>query len=152
MEELRIQCPSCGIVLDVRNSKNEDVKRITCPHCRKHLAITFHEPSQQEKEPVRTLYYGEAAYSLKEGDNTIGKKDPSSTAGIQIATGDSTMCLSHACVKVVRLSNGKYKYVVFPLHQEFPVLIGKHPLSEGDEVVLELGEELQLGETVLILR
>lgn len=49
MEELRIKCPSCGIVLDVRNSKNEAVKRITCPNCKKQLAVTFHEepkPSQ----------------------------------------------------------------------------------------------------------
>lgn len=43
MEELRIKCPSCGIILDVRNSKNEAVKRITCPNCKKHLAVTFHE-------------------------------------------------------------------------------------------------------------
>ena len=43
MEELRIKCPSCGIILDVRNSKNEAVKRITCPNCKKQLAVTFHE-------------------------------------------------------------------------------------------------------------
>ena len=43
MEELRIKCPSCGIILDVRNSKNEAVKRITCPNCHKQLAVTFHE-------------------------------------------------------------------------------------------------------------
>ena len=43
MEELRIKCPSCGIVLQVKNSKNEEVKRITCPNCKKQLAVTFHE-------------------------------------------------------------------------------------------------------------
>lgn len=43
MEELRIKCPSCGVILDVRNSKNEAVKRITCPNCKKHLAVTFRE-------------------------------------------------------------------------------------------------------------
>lgn len=43
MEELRIKCPSCGIVLEVRNSKNEAVKRITCPNCKKQLAVTFRE-------------------------------------------------------------------------------------------------------------
>ena len=43
MEELRIKCPSCGIILEVRNSKNEAVKRITCPNCKKQLAVTFHE-------------------------------------------------------------------------------------------------------------
>jgi len=43
MEELRIKCPSCGIILDVRNSKNEAVKKITCPNCKKQLAVTFRE-------------------------------------------------------------------------------------------------------------
>ena len=43
MEELRIKCPSCGIILAVRNSKNEAVKRITSPNCKKQLAVTFHE-------------------------------------------------------------------------------------------------------------
>lgn len=43
MEELRIKCPSCGVILDVRNSKKEAVKRITCPNCKKHLAVTFRE-------------------------------------------------------------------------------------------------------------
>lgn len=46
MEELRIKCPSCGIILDVRNSKNEAVKRIVCPNCKKQLAVTFHEEPQ----------------------------------------------------------------------------------------------------------
>lgn len=43
MEELRIKCPSCGIILDVRNSRNEAVKKITCPNCKKQLAVTFRE-------------------------------------------------------------------------------------------------------------
>lgn len=46
MEELRIKCPSCGIILDVRNSKNEAVKRITCPNCKKQLAVTFRDEPQ----------------------------------------------------------------------------------------------------------
>lgn len=46
MEELRIKCPSCGIILDVRNSKNEAVKRIVCPNCKKQLAVTFRDERQ----------------------------------------------------------------------------------------------------------
>ena len=37
METLRIKCPSCGIVLEVRNSKNEKVKKITCPNCQNSM-------------------------------------------------------------------------------------------------------------------
>ena len=43
LEELRIKCPSCGIVLDVRNSRHEAVKRIVCPNCQKQLAVDFQE-------------------------------------------------------------------------------------------------------------
>lgn len=46
MEELRIKCPSCGIVLEVRNSQNEAIKRIVCPNCKKQLDITFREEPQ----------------------------------------------------------------------------------------------------------
>ena len=54
METLRIKCPSCGIVLEVRNSKNEKVKKITCPNCQKQLAITFGDMAA----PVGSLYEG----------------------------------------------------------------------------------------------
>lgn len=43
MEKLHIKCPSCGIGLEVKNSKNEAVKRIVCPNCQKQLAVTFRE-------------------------------------------------------------------------------------------------------------
>ena len=52
MEELRIKCPSCGIVLDVRNSKNEAVKQIVCPNCKKHLAVTFRDETPKAAQFV----------------------------------------------------------------------------------------------------
>ena len=45
MQVKRIKCPSCGVVLDVTNSKNESVKQITCPKCKAVLEVKF--PSQQ---------------------------------------------------------------------------------------------------------
>lgn len=48
MQTKRVKCPSCGIVLDVKNSKNEEVKQIICPQCRCILQISF-TPS---KEPI----------------------------------------------------------------------------------------------------
>ena len=56
MEELRIKCPSCGIVLEVRNSKNEAVKRIVCPNCKKQLAVTFREePKPAQYAEIRMV-------------------------------------------------------------------------------------------------
>lgn len=38
-----IKCPSCGAVLNVKNSKNEAVKLITCPQCKATLKVKFKE-------------------------------------------------------------------------------------------------------------
>lgn len=51
METKRIQCPSCGIILDVRNSKNEAIKIITCPQCKSTLRVKFHG-NQIPTEPL----------------------------------------------------------------------------------------------------
>ena len=152
MEELRIKCPSCGIVLDVRNSKNEDVKRIVCPNCHKHLAVTFHELPSPAHPSIGMLYYGAASYPLKEGIQVIGLKDPASKADIQIATGDPSLMMEHAKLKVVSLHDGGYKYIVSPHGKNSPVSVNQLPLQEDDEVVLKAGDELKLGDTVLVLK
>lgn len=41
MQTKQIQCPKCGVVLEVKNSKNEEVKLITCPKCKTPLKVTF---------------------------------------------------------------------------------------------------------------
>ena len=54
MQTKRIKCPSCGVVLDVQNSKNEAVKQITCPKCQAVLQVKF--PPQQEPLEAKTYY------------------------------------------------------------------------------------------------
>ena len=53
MQTKRIQCPKCGVVLEVKNSKNEEVKQITCPKCGCSLQVKF-DPQQ---EPIEALTY-----------------------------------------------------------------------------------------------
>ena len=54
MQTKRIKCPSCGVVLDVQNSKNELVKQITCPKCKAVLQVKY--PPQQEPLEAKTYY------------------------------------------------------------------------------------------------
>lgn len=54
MQTKRIKCPQCGVVLDVKNSKNEEVKQITCPQCKAVLQVKF--PPQQEPLEAKTYY------------------------------------------------------------------------------------------------
>lgn len=133
LEQLRIQCPSCGIVLDVRNSKHEAIKRITCPNCKKQLAVDFQE--EKPTAPLKSLeplYYGEMRIDLQEGVNQIALP---------------------ACdtleIKVVRLKNGNSKCLVHALNNEPAVLINGEALGKEDEVALAIGDELRIGNTVL---
>ena len=57
METKRIKCPSCGVLLDVRNSQNEAVKMITCPQCKTQLRVMF---SQQYAATPQS--FGETQY------------------------------------------------------------------------------------------
>lgn len=134
LEQLRIQCPSCGIVLDVRNSKHEAIKRITCPNCHKQLAVDFQEEEKPEipLKPLEALYYGEMRIDLQEGVNQIALP---------------------ACdaleIKVVRLKDGNSKCLVHVLNDEPAVLVNDEALGKEDEVALAVGDEIKIGETIL---
>lgn len=64
MQTKRIQCPKCSVVLDVKNSKNEEVKQITCPKCGCVLQVKF-DPQQ---EPIEAPTY----YAPKSAANDNG--------------------------------------------------------------------------------
>lgn len=133
LEQLRIQCPSCGIILDVRNSKHEAVKRITCPHCQKQLAVDFRdEVPQAPAKPLGTLYYGEMRIDLQEGVNQI-----------PLPACDALE------IKAVRLNDGNSKCLVRVLNDQQPVLLNGEPLGKDDEVALSIGDELRIGNTIL---
>lgn len=134
LEQLRIQCPSCGIVLDVRNSKNEAIKRITCPNCHKQLAVDFQEEEKPEAplKPLESLYYGEMRIDLQEGTNQI-----------PLPACDALE------IKVVRLKDGNSKCLVHPLNDEPAVLVNGEALGKEDEVALSIGDEIKIGETIL---
>ena len=54
MQTKRIKCPNCQVVLDVTNSKNEQVKQITCPKCQAVLQVKF--PPQHAPLEAETYY------------------------------------------------------------------------------------------------
>ena len=123
METLRIKCPSCGIVLEVRNSKNEKVKKITCPNCQKQLAITFGDMAA----PVGSLYEGSTRYQLNEGANAI----PGIPSGL-------------VELRVVRLKDGTPKHILRALTGEQKVSVNGQCLMQDDEVVLQRGDDLKI--------
>ena len=52
MQTKRITCPKCGVVLDVKNTKDEEVKQVTCPKCKTLLKVKFAQPIEAP------TYYG----------------------------------------------------------------------------------------------
>lgn len=66
METKRIKCPSCGVLLDVRNSQNESVKLITCPQCKAQLKVNFSQP-QYVASPQN---FGETQYVNRDNGET----------------------------------------------------------------------------------
>jgi len=135
MKELFIKCPSCGVVLGVKNSKNETVKKITCPQCKHRLAVSFEEeirPQQTPAQPLGALYYGEMRIPLQEGTNNT--QFPGS------------QCIA---LNVVRLADGGSKCIVQPLVANGSVKINGEVLQKGDEVVLAKGDKLEIGHVVL---
>ena len=135
MESLKIKCPSCGIILEVTNSRNEAVKRIVCPSCKKTLAITFHSETKPAQDIVMAalpaLYYGQMRIALQKGQNQIPLPDAE--------------CFT---VRVVRLKDGNCKCLV-STKRENTVRLNDEYLLLGDEVALSDGDLLRFGNTVL---
>lgn len=135
MQELFIKCPSCGAVLQVKNSKNEAVKRISCPNCKKQLAVSFEDngqPSTATPQPLGALFYGEMRIPLHEG--------------ISQTTFPGS---SHVEVNVVRIADGSSKCIVRALDTEVAVKVNGERLQQGDKLVLAVGDRLEIDHHVL---
>lgn len=134
LDQLRIQCPSCGIILDVRNSKHEALKQIVCPNCKKQLAVNFEEELEPlaPPQPIEPLYYGEMRIDLKEGINEIALPD-----------------FDKVEIKIVRLKDGYSKCMVRSLGDTIPVKVNGQQLQADEQVVLSKGDYLEIGKTCL---
>ena len=130
ISELRIKCPSCGVILDIKNSKNEAVKRVTCPNCKKQLAVDFQEKPMHVS--IEALYYGQMPIPMREGLNHVP------IPGCE-----------HLEVNVVRVDNGSFKYIVYSTSAEHPVILNDVQLEAEDKALLAKGDKLQVGNTSL---
>lgn len=135
MESLKIKCPSCGIILEVTNSRNEAVKRIVCPYCKKTLAITFHDEEKPKQKTdmvaLPALFYGQMRIALQEGQNQIPLPET-----------------EDLIIKVARLKDGNCKCLV-STKRENAIRLNDEYLLLDDEVALSDGDLLRIGKTVL---
>ena len=55
MEVKRVQCPQCGTIYDIPNSKGEPERIFTCKKCQKKLRVKFSNPQVSNDEPVDAI-------------------------------------------------------------------------------------------------
>ena len=135
MQVKRIKCPSCGIELDVRNSKSEIVKHIVCPMCQKQLTVDF--PKEENLSgasvfPLGSLYYGDMCITLHEEVNPI------QLPGFE-----------NVKIKVVRLIGGNTKCLVSVADKGTSVYVNEQVLEMDDEIALSIGDTLKVGNNSL---
>ena len=175
MQKKRIQCPKCGVVLEVKNSKNEEVKQISCPQCHCDLQVKF--APQQEPIEAPTYYApksssvdngatqlatsvpktGKSAklicdgisYELSEGQNIVGRKGVTSKANIQIATEDHYMSRQHCSITVKTLPDGSKKAVLSNYLNKNLTSIDEQEIEAGDEIRLNDGNSITMGHTTV---
>lgn len=172
MNVVRIKCPKCSVLLEVRNSKNEDVKSIKCPKCGSVLQIRF-RVKKEEEQPVPVdadmdeevtsvetvlptnkyskamFLYNGIKYELNIGNNVVGRSSSNSSANVQIQCGDIYMSRSHANVNVVKTSSGKLKCIITNGNNKNPIFINGLKLEKTDEVILSHDDEIKMGNTIL---
>ena len=176
MQTKRIKCPKCGVVLDVKNSKNEMIKQITCPSCGTVLQVKF-EP---QKEPIEAhtyyapkvsnnigetvlatasnthkaaiLIYNDIEYPLELGENIIGRKANSSHASVQISTDDRFMSRQHCRINVTSLSDGSLKATLCDYLNKNKTSVNGVTISQGDEIRLSDGDKITMGNTAITIK
>lgn len=171
-EIIRIKCPNCGAVLSVKNMVGLETKTIPCPICKKPSHFGAYkkadapmpvgvgedctdlggETSFREKGLVvgkLVAMHNKQHYPLCEGVNVIGRKANTSVATIQIVTDDKKMSRQHAVIEVKKTPKA-YIHRLKNHQNKNATYINLQLLEDGDVVVLNGGEHLKMGETVLL--
>lgn len=174
MQTKTVKCPACGVVLEVRNSQNEEVKIIHCPQCKMALRVRFqrqvdepmdaetHIPGLSEDNDTVIAGLGSSAgkafivcdgrkYELREGDNIVGRKASTTTADVQLAVTDRYISRLNAIVKV-RKTGGNLLVTIANYKNQNPIKVGAVTLLNDDELVLENGNEFTMGQTKMTLK
>ena len=118
----------------MKNSRREATKRIVCPQCKKALAIDFREEQDFEtvQKPIESFYLGDKPIDLHEGINRLKLSDSENLE-----------------IDVLRISDGSCKCIVNGQSAGQPVTVNGTRLESDEKVVLSIGDELQIGRTIL---
>lgn len=172
MDKLKIVCPNCRSLLEIGNAPGISDKMLTCPICRFRAKVAVYQQQALGKNrqtdsnddpptqvnpgtmdrTVGSLYFGKKEFSLHKGENTIGRKAKTGHAEVQICDeyGEVDMYMSkqHAIITIKDGASG-LEHRLQPTKPKNPIRINGQLLTNEDIVVLQWGNELTFGHTVL---
>ena len=176
---IKIKCPCCGAILEVKTQPGIENKSVTCPVCKEKQPFKAYKIIV-EAAPEETEYpHGDGAHKeeteigsgqnftlgelkvadstlppfrLKVGKNVIGRKSPSSSADFQIPTsGEKRMSREHLVVEVKKVPGKGFTHCVSLYKEKVNATwINGIRLEYGDCVVLKDGDQLRLPEATLV--
>lgn len=160
MEIKKVQCPVCGVILQVKNSQNEAVKDFFCPGCNASLSVRFqgvevaksHTRIPDDKKKATSLPFlisNGQVFELSLGRNIVGRKADSSVADIQIKTDDRLISRHHALITVEQDPSGRYIAMLSNYKNKNLTRVNGLDIIGNDEVILEEGATLLMGATVI---
>ena len=121
MQTIRVICPRCRAVLDVKNSQNETVKQITCLSCKTVLQVKFQSPKQPAADSGKTQL-GSAG-----GDTVLGGSASGSTE-LHTPSQKGSVTAKLSC-------GGK----IYPL-QDGPNIVGRQATTSKATVQIETAD------------
>lgn len=131
MQIKRVKCPQCNAVLDVKNSKNEEVKQITCPSCQTLLQVRF----AAQQEPIEAHTFLEIHQNNGETQLTVD------LSGVtQLQRSDSQV---HSCAELL------YGGVSYPL-SEGQNIVGRKGNTSKATVQIETADRYMSRQHVAI--
>lgn len=105
------------------------------------------QPHSRQLRPV--LIVNGQNYSLRMGQNIIGRQSPASAATIQIPTTDRTMSRAHSLVNVTLLPNGALHTELQNFKNINDTMVNGQLVGKSDTVVLTAGSQIRMGATTL---
>ncbi|MBO5428129.1 MAG: FHA domain-containing protein [Prevotella sp.] len=171
-------CPHCKATIRIKSPAKSGRYKYTCTKCGKPFAVAFdgEKQEQHDSEPdthvtrkledrdrYRTigglverrqgLFGKNKVWPLAEGKQTIGRESVNSPSDIMF----NDVCMSRQSVELNverhQDTTGQcFVYVLTVKRQKNPILHNNEPLSDGEEIILHIGDTITLGQTVLTLK
>lgn len=166
---ISIKCPHCQVGLKVDEGKIPlGITSFKCPGCKQPIPVSLvKEKSTAETDDSETVLVNpikgdtgkitvipasgtpQQSFILPVGISVIGRNSSASNATIKIETDDRSMSREHIRIEVKKDIHGRYKHLLSDNNSKNHTLYNSNYLEDGEIVVLNDNDEIQIGHTVI---